>query len=519
MSQTNCFKSLPRLVLIAGLLISWFGMNAQSPAVLSTVSPYSRFGIGDFQFSGGAINNGLGGGGIGYRNDSLLPQFINLMNPASMTAHPLITYEVSLLSNTVQLQNTTTKTIFNRTTLGNFSLAFPVKKWWGAGFGLAPYSTVGYNIATSDDLPNIGPVTYKYEGSGGISQVFLSNGFRPFAGATRGFLLSGKYDQLKLANDTSAIRKKLRNRNNLANISIGVNTNWLFGSLTNVRRDIFPDSAYTFNTKITKRTLFRDIYLSYGIQYSFRAPWTLNPLYSGLPDSIVTSTKWLKNRFIYHNKTEMDTARLFIRKPGVRISVGAVFSLPTEINVSYDLLAQTYKQTGTLEQFRDTIVYNDGIPDRVMLPAMAGIGFSLKKSYKWLFQADYMMQMWSQMTYLGENSGLQNSQRITAGFQLQPKQVGRGNYMSVVQYRIGGRYYQTALELNSTTLTETAVNLGLSFPAPFHTRQGEPVGRANISMEYGMRGTTSNSLVREDFFRVSIGFTINDRWFARQKYD
>jgi hypothetical protein len=286
-----------------------------------------------------------------------------------------------------------------------------------------------------------------------------------------------------------------------------------------VRRDIFPDTALAFNGKITKRTLFRDVFLTYGVQYTFRTKNTFNPLYSTLPDSVVTDTKLFKNYFVYHNRTSLDTAKLFVRKPGVRITVGAIFSLPTEINVSTDLLAQTYKQTGTLEQFRDTIVYDNGIPGRVLIPAMAGFGISFKKDYKWLFQADYMTQLWSQMTVNGVNSGLSNSQRMTAGFQLQPKQVGRGGYMSVVQYRIGVRYFQTSLELNNTRLTEMSANLGFSLPAPFHTHIGEPVGRANVSLEYGFRGTTTNSLVREDFFRVTIGFTINDRWFSRYKYD
>jgi hypothetical protein len=34
-----------------------------------------------------------------------------------------------------------------------------------------------------------------------------------------------------------------------------------------------------------------------------------------------------------------------------------------------------------------------------------------------------------------------------------------------------------------------------------------------------MRGTTEQNLIREDFFRVTFGFTINDRWFAHFKYD
>jgi hypothetical protein len=520
MSQTTCFK----YVFISFFLsvFGWgaaFQLVAQNPAVLQTVSPYSRFGIGDFQLNGSIINSGMGGGGIGVRNDSLIPQYFNFANPASLTSNNFVVYEISLLSTTVQLQNATDKAIFNRTTLGNFSLAFPVTKWWGAGFGLVPYSSVGYNVSTSDSLEGIGPVTYKYEGSGGVNQVFLSNGFRPFAGAPRSFLLSEKYAKLRLAGDTSEMKKVVRRKNALANISIGVQTSYLFGSLNNTRRDIFPDSMNTLNTKISKRTLFRDAYFNYGIQYTFRLKKSLDPAYVAMHDTTVTGKKWLANRYYYTKNGVTDTGSLFIKAPGIRVTVGAIFSSPTKVNVTNDWLGQTYKQLGTLESFKDTVFSLQNYKSYVEIPAMFGVGFALKKSSKWMFQADYMMQLWSKSGTSDASFNLKNSQRITAGFQLQPKEMGRGNYLTAIQYRIGVRYYQTGLEIRNVALTESSVNFGMSFPAPYRTKLGEPISRATINFEYGMRGTTEQNLIREDFFRVTFGFSINDRWFAKYKYD
>ncbi len=517
MSQTICSKYFFFFLLFG--FASLLQLNAQNPAVLQTVSPYSRFGIGDFQQNGSIINSGMGGGGIGMRNDSLIPQYFNFANPASLTSNNFVVYEVSLLSTTVQLQNASDKAIFNRTTLGNFSLAFPVTKWWGAGFGLVPYSAVGYNVTSSDSLDGIGPVTYKYEGSGGVNQVFLSNGFRPFSNATRNLLLSNKYNDLRTARDTTQMKKLVRRSNALTNISFGIQTSYLFGSLNNTRRDIFPDSMNTYNTKITKRTLFRDAYFNYGIQYTFRLQKSLAPKYVGLPDSVVTGKKWLKNEYYYTTKTGTDTAALFVRAPGIRVTFGAVFSTPTNINVTNDWLGQTYKQLGTIESFKDTVFSLNDFKSYVQIPAMFGVGFALKKDYKWMFQADYMMQMWSQSGSEGQSFNLKNSQRFTAGFQVQPKQNGRGNYLSAIQYRLGVRYYQTGLEIRNILLTETSVNLGFSFPVPYRTKLGEPVSRATINFEYGMRGTTEANLIREDFARVTFGFSINDRWFAKYKYD
>ena len=512
-------KYFSRLFTVLVLLFGAVAVKAQNPSVLSTVSPYSRYGLGDFQFNGGLINSAMGGGGIGMRNDSLIPQYINFLNPASLTSHPLVNYEIGVSSNTVKLMNDTANGTFNRTTLSHFSLAFPVTKNWGAAIGLVPYTSVGYNIKQDDSLAGIGNVQYRYEGGGGISQVFMAHAVRPFGNGPRHFLLSADYDALRAANDTSAIKKKMKFRNNMANISVGVNVSYLFGSLINIRRDVFPDSMNTFNTKITKYTTFRDVYATAGIQYTFRFPRTLNPKYIALPDSVVTDTKVFGNKYYYKTGHGIDTAKLFIKQPGARVTFGAVFAPPMEINISYDLLAQTYKQQGNYEAIRDTIVNNTAQPARMSLPMMGGFGFAIKKDYKWMFQADYTMQMWKDFRYMGNDIHLQNSQRITAGFQFQPKLAGRGGIMSATQYRFGFRYYDTYLELNSTRLSEMSVNYSMAFPLPYRTRLGEPISRVSLTVEAGMRGTTQSGLIKEQFIRATLGLTINDRWFVRYKLD
>lgn len=508
-----------RLLTAVVLLLSAFSVHAQNPSVQTTVSPYSRYGIGDFQFNGSLLNTGMGGGGIGLRNDSLIPQYINLANPASFTSHPLVNYEIGISSNAVKVESATATGNFNRTTLSHFAMAFPVTKYWGACFGLIPYSTVGYNVAVSDDIPNIGAVTYRYEGSGGVSQAFLSNAFRPFGWMPRRFLLSAEYDELRRLNDTNAIRSKMRLRNNLGNISIGVNVSYLFGSLINIRRDVFPDSLNTFNTKITKYTTFRDVYATAGLQYTFRFPRTLNPQYIALHDTTVTNTRVFANRYYYRTATGIDTAHLFIKQPGARITFGAVFAAPMEINVSYDLLAETYRQLGTIEDIKDTVANQAAVPARISLPMMGGFGFAIKKDFKWMLQADYTVQMWKDFRYFGTDINLKNSQRITAGFQYQPKLAGRGSFLSATQYRLGFRYYQTYLELNSTRLTEMTVNFGMSFPLPYRVRFGEPISRVSLNVEAGQRGTTDGGLLKESFIRATLGITINDRWFMRYKLD
>ena len=42
---------------------------------------------------------------------------------------------------------------------------------------------------------------------------------------------------------------------------------------------------------------------------------------------------------------------------------------------------------------------------------------------------------------------------------------------------------------------------------------------ADLVAELGQRGTISNSLVRERFVNLNLGFTLNDKWFIKPKFD
>ena len=47
------------------------------------------------------------------------------------------------------------------------------------------------------------------------------------------------------------------------------------------------------------------------------------------------------------------------------------------------------------------------------------------------------------------------------------------------------------------------------------------VNAIDVGFEYGMRGVVAPGLIRENFFRVSIGLSLfgDDYWFMKYKYD
>ena len=80
-------------------------------------------------------------------------------------------------------------------------------------------------------------------------------------------------------------------------------------------------------------------------------------------------------------------------------------------------------------------------------------------------------------------------------------------------YKAGLRYENTGLVINNKTITDAAFTLGISLPLK------NTFSSLNLSFEHGSRGTTANSLVRENYNLFSIGLSFNDRWFVKRKYN
>ncbi|WP_313791273.1 hypothetical protein [Lacinutrix neustonica] len=46
-----------------------------------------------------------------------------------------------------------------------------------------------------------------------------------------------------------------------------------------------------------------------------------------------------------------------------------------------------------------------------------------------------------------------------------------------------------------------------------------PFSNANIGFEIGQRGTTNANLIQENFIKVQLSLSLNDRWFDKRKYN
>jgi hypothetical protein len=45
------------------------------------------------------------------------------------------------------------------------------------------------------------------------------------------------------------------------------------------------------------------------------------------------------------------------------------------------------------------------------------------------------------------------------------------------------------------------------------------VSKIDIGFEFGKQGTTSNGLIEENYFNLSIGLSLSDKWFRKSLID
>lgn len=157
--------------LIAFFCVAAHGIFAQN----GTISPYSYFGIGDFRDNGTVENQMMGG--VSMYGDSI---HINLSNPAAYSKLKLTTYTAGISHTEFRLKDFTEEQKSSVTNLDYLSIGFPVAENIGVGFGIMPFSSVGYNLTdvnepANDDDPTI---TSVFAGEGGLNRVYASVGFQ-----------------------------------------------------------------------------------------------------------------------------------------------------------------------------------------------------------------------------------------------------------------------------------------------------------------------------------------------------
>lgn len=466
---------------------------------INTFSPYSRFGLGETGNNTFAHNQGMGGTFIALKPDSMFPIMINTGNPASYSLIKFATFEVGGKYTMSQLQTNQTDLTKHNANFNYGTLGFPIRKKSGAVLGIMPLTSVGYNMQTITNEPNIGDVTYSFNGEGGFNKLFIGYGTMPFSGRLNKFKTKTAYklqDSGYVFNKSSYKFKEFFSEL-ASDLSIGVQGNYLFGSTLNYTDVRFPNSTTFYNSVREKTIRLSDFTGTFGLQTGFTI------------DSVKSKNS--------------EASRKRVLKEKVKFVFGYYMNLNNSIKASYDLISYNYFLSSTGGAVpKDTIVNIQEEKGRIKLPLEQGIGIGIKKGERLNIVADYSITDWSKFKAFNETNSFKNNSRYSFGLNYVPEKfaTGKGTYFRRVQYRFGG-YYQTGyLDFDQTTIDTKAVTVGISLPIGI--RSG--TGLINLGIQAGQTGSLNNNLIKENFIHAHIGLTFNstyfeDLWFRKFRYD
>ena len=437
------------------LLVSSQSLLAQSTGN----SPYSSYGLGDFEPGGYIRNIGMGNVGISLAN----PEYINPLNPALVTNKRMgsldstIKYMIFEAGVTAQFRGLLKNELSQRTGGGNFSyfaFLFPVSKRWSSSVGLRPYSVVNNTYKTQSSVGSALFNNYE-DNNGGISQFYLSNGLdisRSFSVGVQVGYLFGKINREFLTQPFVPAAPGLMNQT-------GQNLNTSYSGF-----EIRP--GFQFRKAIMKDTSEsgQSLYLSVGGTANF------------------TSLR-AKEQLKYVTKRVYDEEYIDTLLP-------AIYWKP-----------ELWPTTSS----------------NLKLPNSYSFGISLDDPSKWGAEIDFTYAPWS--GFRGEgNVTYQNSYTVNIGGEYK---LGRDENIKRKELRAGFSYSKTPYSINGTQIND--VNFTLGSTLPFGRKdarfKSKPLTKINLALVAGQRGTTDNNLVRENYIRFYAGILINDRWFQKRKID
>jgi len=177
------------------VFIAFFAI--QSYAQQGTASPYSFYGIGSLKFKGTVENRSMGG--LSIYTDSI---HVNLRNPASYASPNLLSFNnesrpvkfsVGGSHTNVKLKSNSGSEKAAASTFDYIAISIPLNKF-GVGFGLLPYTSVGYKLETTNDDDDL---YERFRGEGGVNKAYFSLAYQLAKGLSIGLDANYNFGNIK----------------------------------------------------------------------------------------------------------------------------------------------------------------------------------------------------------------------------------------------------------------------------------------------------------------------------------
>ena len=184
----------------------------------------------------------------------------------------------------------------------------------------------------------------------------------------------------------------------------------------------------------------------------------------------------------------------------------------------------TVVSTNSQTAVSDTSSYS--VSKALEIPVMYGAGLTWNHDNKLKLGFDYSLQKWGSVvapvynvtnnvpSYTAEKGQFADRHKYTFGGELCPQENSR-NFFKRIHYRLGASYATQYLKINGVDgPKEYSVSAGFGIPIMngYNNRS-----ILNISGQWVRQD--SKMFIKENTFRINIGLTFNEKWFAKWKME
>jgi len=200
------------------------------------------------------------------------------------------------------------------------------------------------------------------------------------------------------------------------------------------------------------------------------------------------------------------------------LTIGAVFSPGHQLHADPYCMIVT---SNTSIVKADTTTYT--ISNGLSLPTTIGVGLGFSHDQKLRVGADFKLQKWGSVdfpAFTNDNyslrSGLlKDSYKLNVGAEWIPNPRSTRSLLHHIRYRVGACYTTPYYYINSQDGPkdlQLSVGVGVPIMNAYNNRS-----ILNVSAQWQHR--SADNLITENTFRLNIGITFNERWFAKMKVE
>lgn len=273
-------------------------------------------------------------------------------------------------------------------------------------------------------------------------------------------------------------------------LSIGANVNYLFGNILNSSA---IESIYVIDPSFTNAE-FYSVNRVKGVQFQLGGMYQYT----------------FKEKYYIH--------------------IGAAYDLKAQLNTYQDYYAMQYQYSLSSDGSTITASPVDTISGltknnekgTLVMPSELRLGLHAGKSGFWNVGVDFRSTQWNEFSFNGDRSNIANSTyRMGIGAEITPNPEATENvFLNNIAYRLGA-YYGTDYMIfgNQLKYYGGTFSLGLPLLRTYGTRSS---GTVNFTFDYGNINNgepASEVKYTNNYFKFTLGFTLNDLWFQKRKFD